>query len=445
MGVAKTVKGIKGAQVESAGQTLPIEVLPAPVRGAIETFSKDAGLPSDFAMAAALFCVATLAGGKYAIDTPSGLQKSSLYLAVIGIAGSGKSPAIEILSEAIEKRGLESRKDYLREVAEQQAEIKEAKAANQDYEEKKIVDKGRYLTNDTTPEALMQLLKNYKSFGLISDEMAHMLQNRYNSGGLDTHLIQIYTKNSWDNDRKGEGHEQVPYPVLSIFGGIQPAKMPLFMADGRGENGFCDRFLYFYPKDVVMGYRARVNESKLKAWRTLLERLMDIESNVKDLLNPNTPKVIRYSKEAEALVNKWARSNVDRYNSERSETIKSIYSKLDMNIHRVALVLHVMKYASHEANELIATKDTVNGAIQIIEYCKDAALLAREELSTKDPLADLTSQRAQIYEALPPTFKTGEGLQIAATNEMKDKTFKRWLNDKVMFKKISHGVYEKMY
>ena len=57
-----------------------------------------------------------------------------------------------------------------------------------------------------------------------------------------------------------------------------------------------------------------------------------------------------------------------------------------------------------------------------------------------DKLAD----RKSIYEALPLNFETGDGIRIADSYGMGERTFKRWLNSS-LFKKIDHGYYEKKY
>ena len=49
-----------------------------------------------------------------------------------------------------------------------------------------------------------------------------------------------------------------------------------------------------------------------------------------------------------------------------------------------------------------------------------------------------------IYEALPLNFETGDGIRIADSYGMGERTFKRWLNSS-LFKKIDHGYYEKKY
>ena len=49
----------------------------------------------------------------------------------------------------------------------------------------------------------------------------------------------------------------------------------------------------------------------------------------------------------------------------------------------------------------------------------------------------------EIYE-LPITFETGEGVEIAKTHKVSERTFKDWLKSG-FFRHIKHGTYEKRY
>lgn len=47
---------------------------------------------------------------------------------------------------------------------------------------------------------------------------------------------------------------------------------------------------------------------------------------------------------------------------------------------------------------------------------------------------------------LPPAFTTAQAIQIAEQNEMKERTFQRFLNDNIgtLFRKEKHGEYSKI-
>ena len=49
-----------------------------------------------------------------------------------------------------------------------------------------------------------------------------------------------------------------------------------------------------------------------------------------------------------------------------------------------------------------------------------------------------------IYDELPPSFETRQGVEIAAGYGMPERSFKRWLATSY-FKKVSYGFYEKRF
>ena len=66
----------------------------------------------------------------------------------------------------------------------------------------------------------------------------------------------------------------------------------------------------------------------------------------------------------------------------------------------------------------------------------------REYLSS--PASDLPAIQRLIYDELPPSFETRQGVEIAAGYGMPERSFKRWPATSY-FKKVSYGFYEKRF
>lgn len=66
----------------------------------------------------------------------------------------------------------------------------------------------------------------------------------------------------------------------------------------------------------------------------------------------------------------------------------------------------------------------------------------REYLSS--PAGDLSAVQRLIYDELPPSFETRQGVEIAVVYGMPERSFKRWLATSY-FKKVSYGFYEKRF
>ena len=66
------------------------------------------------------------------------------------------------------------------------------------------------------------------------------------------------------------------------------------------------------------------------------------------------------------------------------------------------------------------------------------------ELIDNSHYDSLTEIQKNVFDKLSPQFKTGEGIEIILReNLMKERSFKNFLKDEKLFKKIAHGIYEK--
>ncbi len=109
-----------------------------------------------------------------------------------------------------------------------------------------------------------------------------------------------------------------------------------------------------------------------------------------------------------------------------------------------------MLYFSADASDKNEINEhSVDCAIKLFDYFYKNAIRVRQETISSNYLESLTELQLNIYNELPKTFTTSQGVQIACklTDEGKsrvsERQFKTYLNDKRLFKKISRGNYEK--
>jgi hypothetical protein len=105
----------------------------------------------------------------------------------------------------------------------------------------------------------------------------------------------------------------------------------------------------------------------------------------------------------------------------------------------------MLKHACNESNLQEISIDAVKGAIKLTEYFKSSALKVLSIISDASPLDKLPADKQRFYKELPEIFTTEQGLEIALKNDVKERTFKYFLNDKELFKRISRGEYEKLF
>lgn len=86
---------------------------------------------------------------------------------------------------------------------------------------------------------------------------------------------------------------------------------------------------------------------------------------------------------------------------------------------------------------------SVKGAIALCYYFISCGLKAQREYLSS-PAGDLSAVQRLIYDELPPSFETRQGVEIAVVYGMPERSFKRWLAMSY-FKKVSYGFYEKRF
>lgn len=107
----------------------------------------------------------------------------------------------------------------------------------------------RYKTNDPTPEKLAVILQeNPNGILLLRDELSGWLESfrqRGREGSREFYLESWNGNSPFSVDRIGRGTIHIEALCVSIFGGIQPAKLEAYMektATAQGDDGFLERF-----------------------------------------------------------------------------------------------------------------------------------------------------------------------------------------------------------
>jgi hypothetical protein len=131
-------------------------------------------------------------------------------------------------------------------------------------------------------------------------------------------------------------------------------------------------------------------------------------------------------------------------NQTEDETLASIYSKLEIYAIRLALILHLLNWACNDDDKHLIQKISVDGAIKLVEYFRVSAKRVQALIAAK-PTDKLPEDKRELYAALPKEFGTGEGVSVAGSLKIPERTFKRFLNDSRFFKHIKTGQYEKRY
>lgn len=428
----------------------PVEAFPLPVQQIVSATNEHLNFPIDFIGASLLYAVSVAVGNTHFVEVKKGFQQSAvLYLAIVARAGTTKSHPLSFALQPI----VEQDKATYRHYEQQRQEYEKAAHLSKKEREQQGIDEPikpvwqKYLLSDFTPEALAEVHKfNKRGIGVYVDELAGWFKNfnRYNKGSEMEFWLSQWSGKPINIDRKTGEPIFIPLPFISVAGTIQKGILNELAKDSRTQNGFIDRILFVIPDNIRKEYWS---ESDLPPgvsdnWQRIVSNLLSLAVTTDETLNPS-PEVLKFTPEAKRALFDWQRANTDQVNEAESEALSGIFSKMDMYVVRLALILEMLRYACSESDKQAVSIEAVQGAVKLVEYFKNSAVKVNTILSNASPLDKHPADKQALYKALPDTFTTETGVQIAEGLGVPQRTFQRFLKADELFKRLSRGEYEK--
>lgn len=441
----------QGAEVkERQTNRFPVDVFPLPVQQVITATNENLNFPIDFIGASLLYAVSVAIGNTHSVEVKKGFQQSAvLYLAIVARAGTTKSHPLSFALQPI----VEQDKRTYRQYEQQRQEYERAVSLSKKEREQQAIDEPvkpvwqKFLLSDFTPEALAEVHKfNKRGIGVYADELAGWFKNfnRYNKGSEMEFWLSQWSGKPINIDRKTGEPVFIPLPFISVAGTIQKGILNELAKDSRTQNGFIDRILFVIPDNIQKEYWSETELPPVVAenWEAIVSNLLSLSVANDDTLNPS-PEVLKFTPEAKRVLFEWQKANTDQSNEAESEALSGIFSKMDMYVLRLALILEMLRYACNESNKQAVGIEAVQGAVKLVEYFKNSAVKVHTILSNASPLDKHPADKQALYKALPDTFTTETSLQIAEKLGIAERTLKYFLNEKELFTRTRRGEYEK--
>jgi hypothetical protein len=428
----------------------PIDVFPSPIQEIVKATNETLGFPIDFIGASILYAASVAIGNVFRVEMKRTYEESAvLYMAIVARPGTNKTHPVRWALKPIIARDKKTFHEY--EIQKQDYDkslmlSKKEKEKSGDFELKKPVWK-KFLLSDYTPEALAEVHNfNKRGIGVYVDELAGWFKNfnRYNRGSEMEFWLSTWSGNPINIDRKSGEPVFIPLPFISVIGTIQNGLLTELAKDSRTQNGFIDRILFVIPDNLKKSdwSETDVSQSIIDKWSKIINKILDLQLQSDETFNP-VPEIYCFSSEAKKTFIAWHKKNTAQCVESDSDAIAGIYSKMDMYFPRLALILEILKWACdwNDTNEI--SVEATQGAAELIEYFKGMAVKVNNIVSGNNPIDKLPIDKQRLYEALPGNFTTAEGMQIADSLGMIERTFKRFLNDRELFKQLKYGEYEK--
>ncbi len=419
----------------------PLDVFPEPMREIVNATHLYLQYPIDYMCAGILYATSLGIANTHKIEVKRGwIENAVLYIALVGKPGVNKSHPLTFAVHPIFDRDNDEYDCY-------QQELKKYWRTKDKAELERPIRK-KFLLSDYTPEALSSVHRhNPRGIGVYVDELAGWFKNfnRYNKGSEEEFWNSNWSGKPINEDRKNGDSILIAKPFISVVGTIQPAILDQLASGRRNENGFIDRILFVMPYHVKKEYWSETDipESAALGYKIFIDRLLNLQFDYTD--EKRKSHVLKMEPKARIKLFEWQKHNTDLCNQTDDETLGGIYSKLDIYASRFALVVHMLRFACYEAEINHIDGTSIDGAIALTEYFRKMAFKVYTVLNNPDPLAKLAADKRKLYEDLPDAFNLATGLQIAKEQDMPQRTFKRFVGIKDLFRRPSYGVYERVY
>lgn len=420
--------------------SFPYWVFPKIVQDIINDGNKSLGFPIDF-MSASIFYACALANGlSTKIEVKKGWEETTvMYLAIVGRAGTNKSHPLSFALKPIFENDASNYHEYEKEMEEFENHS-EGKSSRPKWT--------KTIIQDITIEAVAEIHNyNKRGLGVYAEELNSWLKNmsRYNSGSDLEFWLSSWSSKPIIIDRKGSKSINIPQSFISVIGTIQNEILLDITGGKNSKNGFSDRVLFVIPNNLKKEYwsDSSISDLSYKNYSTMIQTILNQKTDL-DEYNRIKPNLVRYSSEAKTKLEAWQAMNTDRYNSQISNSLDGVYSKMETYINRFALSLQIMFDSCESIRTNKVEQRSVEGAIEIAEYfIKQSHKVGVQ--NKKQILLNENVKKKEFYADLPAEFETKQAIEIgiATPYGFNTRYVERFLASQDLFTKMQRGKYKK--
>jgi Protein of unknown function (DUF3987) len=366
------VRGGKGEERPEPGnisqELLPVPafdpdvLLPEPLRGWILDQAEGLPCPVEFIAVPALVVAGSVIGARCGIRPKvhsHWVSIPNLWGGIVGAPGSKKSPAIYAalgplgrLMKDARAAHPEAMEDY--DTRKRAREEQDEDAPEQD---KDAPIEKRYKVNDATVEKLADLLiENPAGLLVQRDELVGLISSWDKQGHEQARAFYLESWNGYSDylvDRIKRGSSYLKNLCLSVFGGIQPAKLAAYLnqaQDTLADDGMLQRFqMLVYPDPVPWANVDRKpNIASLERAYGVFEALAGM---VPTHWGAGSNKFIKFpyfvfESAAQGVFDEWhSELHLNRIPAEDNPLIAQYLSKMDNLFLGLALIFHLIDIA----------------------------------------------------------------------------------------------------
>ena len=380
----------------------PIEIFPKPIQSYILECNATLDSSIDYMGCSMLWLISVSIGNSINIKVKNGwTENSTIWCAVVGKAGLGKTPSINNIIFPLQKINNKQIKDYLKNLEKYNFYESLSKKEKEEYEEVHKPVKTQFIADNITLEALVDLhQESPNAVGVFKDELAGWFKemNQYRAGSDLEFWLSTWSGKSVNLNRLTRAGSFVDKPLIPVIGGIQPSILNTFYTEENKDNGFVDRMLLCYPDLTIEKYNDREMDWNTIQWYsdTIISFYETIKLAIKKDDDGNiVPLEASFSQEAKK---EWIRIFNDITNIQNSddenEYMKSMLPKQKSYIPRFALLINTFNsfFAPEGTNTLEITKDSILKAETLSKYFISMAKKIKIDSVQKSELKGLINE-----------------------------------------------------
>jgi hypothetical protein len=414
----------------------PIDIFPKDYQKYIIECNRTLSMDIDFMGCALLWLASVIIGNSMVIEVKKGwIEKASLWMALVGKAGIGKTPSIKMILRPLLKINNREISRYMNEADKYEVFKTLSKEEKERTEQIQKPRKTQFIANDITIEALVDLHEeNKNAVGVFKDELAGWLKdmNKYRAGSDLEFWLSTWSGDPANFNRLSRKGSFVQNPFIPVLGGIQPNILDAFYTDENKDNGFVDRILLCYPNAKVEEYNENeMSQTYLDWYDDAILHFYNSAKNTIQLDEQNEIKstVCMWSSEAKKewirIFNKITQSQNSDF---ENEYIKSMYPKQKSYIPRFALLINAFNYGT-----VWIEKDSILKAERLsnyfIEMAKKIKVESAENNDIKKVIGKDGADKKKSFEAIYFSNKEINRTKIAELLGVSRQTILSWIKE----------------
>ena len=350
---------------------LPTWGIPIKIRESIQCIANVYGCSPDYVFMGYMMAVSAAIGKKIQLNDGKYLNYGTFWTMFVGRQGINKSEPLKQALKPLFELEIFRNIEYKQQL-EQWHEGQPKPVLKQN------------IAIDITPEALYELMG--KGFAITSyyDEIASMEENknRYTNSGESPTSMSIYSGSPLTINRKGSEPIFIPNPFLNITGTIQPETLvKTFGKEVYINNGYLSRWLFVYPdnQEIQLYNENSLDDSIVIYYKEFILRIV------------NSPDLgtITFTSEARKLYADYYNSLQLKKMNAMDDYESGIYSKLQINVQRWALIVFVARF--FELKEKMEISDEVmQYSIECMQYFEYTAMKVRNMIiGNRTPMKEM--------------------------------------------------------